>query len=135
MASLNKTQILIMSTEQLNLYLQCVQLKCWIFFQSCHTTICSAALTTFTKKDKLKPEDGNQVSEVHLFDSANVGMLIEKFQGDDLASSLTFRSCQLCSASADWMMEPTVITNRCLSLTCWSHFATRSYQTCFILSK
>lgn len=35
----------------------------------------------FTSSGKLQPEDGNQVSAVPLFDSANARILIEKFKG------------------------------------------------------
>lgn len=49
-------------------------------FQSFHFTVGSVAFTVFTSRGKFSPEDGNQVSEVHLLHSGNVGIFIEKFQ-------------------------------------------------------
>lgn len=81
MASLNRTQTLIVSTEGLKLYLQCVQLKGLDIFSLFVRLLVQWPSLFFTRSGKLQPGDGNQVSEVRLFNSANAGMLIEKFQG------------------------------------------------------
>ena len=115
-ASLNRTYTLTMSIGGLKL---CLQLKCLDIYSLVQWPfLFLQAVANFGQKMVIR----YQKSACFWFRKCR--NLNREVSVDDLASSLTFRWCQLCSASADFRTEPTVNTNRCLSLTRWSHFTT-----------